>query len=542
MVQTINGQQDISIKISALTVGNMPANINLFKRFEVVVFTTSEQNGLRYRRYHINTVTNELHVPSQDLSRLAQGLIKVHIYASIPTDNYEDGTADFERVYNTNYYLKNGVIDLNPDAGGGESVNLSDFWTKYQVQSAITKSQEDLKTWFAQNSGQTVDLSDYYTKDFIDDKVSGLGQRISLNSLELSGYGSRLGQLVNDFNTYKSEAYDILTAYINEHFGYDGDGNLIDLSNYYTKSETDTIIDGKYRSLEGWCSGLESRLSEQYNRISDFDSRISSLESNTGNCACDMSGYYTKEEVQGLIDRAIQGILSGNTSGNTSGETSGSTSGNTSGSTDTSGSTSGSTSGETSGSTSGSTSGETSGSTSGNTSGSTSADTQSYNVMATYRGNVWNHSEVINSTKIDTVKSMTVNGVKLDTPQVFVNNIPNWDYSEGSINGVLFEFKDSEIPEFAFYGSNVPILSITAYDGITRVGANAFFAKHDLTHVHLPSTLQSIYHNAFEGCTGINDMSFNGKMSKFASMLDSRNAGLTAGTQVRCTDGVYTIQ
>ena len=130
MVQTINGQSDISIKISVLTAANKPANVNLFNRFEVVVFTTNESVGLTYGRYNYNTVTNELHVPSQDLQKLAQGLIKAHVYVSIPTDNYEDGTADFDNVYNTNYYLKNSVIDLNPDAGGGMTVNLADYWTK----------------------------------------------------------------------------------------------------------------------------------------------------------------------------------------------------------------------------------------------------------------------------------------------------------------------------------------------------------------------------------------------------------------------------
>lgn len=172
----------------------------------------------------------------------------------------------------SNYYNKqeaetmvDNKIDAIPD------VDLSDYYTKTQTDTAIDNKIDAIPE---------TDLSNYYNKGEVDDLIENIpsSESVAVN---------------NDYNTSTTETYSC--SYINNLSAGEG----VDLSNYYTKTETDTAIDNKISAIP------KTDLSNYYNKSETedlVDNKISAIPET------DLTNYYNKTETENLVNSSIEAI------------------------------------------------------------------------------------------------------------------------------------------------------------------------------------------------------------------------------------------
>ena len=138
---------------------------------------------------------------------------------------------------------------------------------------------DELKAYIDSISNGDIDLSDYVTKEELQAKLDALDINI-----DLSSYATK-EELTNAINSIDLSAYALkteipsldgyaTTEYVDNAIANVPSGGNVDLSNYYTKAETNALIP----SLEGYAT-------EEY-----VSTAINSIP------ATDLSNYYTKSE------------------------------------------------------------------------------------------------------------------------------------------------------------------------------------------------------------------------------------------------------
>ncbi len=104
---------------------------------------------------------------------------------------------------------------------------------------------------------------------------------------------------VNDVSVTRDNIQELLSVLFASNEG--GGGGEVDLSNYYTKSETDSKVSGKVDKVEGKQLSTEDYTTEEKAKLASLenydDSEIRNLIDNT----------YTKSEVDAKIDEAVAG-------------------------------------------------------------------------------------------------------------------------------------------------------------------------------------------------------------------------------------------
>lgn len=207
----------------------------------------------------------------------------------------------------TNYYTKSEVDGLIPDTSGfalkteipsvptnvSSFTNDAEYTNKTYVDNAIAQAV----------TGGQVDLSNYYTKSETDAAIEAAAP-------DLSGYA--LKSEIPDTTGLASEQYvqnqiaaipetdlsDYATiSYVNTEIAKVVTSSEVDLSNYYTKNETNAAIQAAKPDLSGYA--LKSEIpdttglaTEQY--VNDAVANIDIPE-------VDLTNYYTKSEVDAKI-------------------------------------------------------------------------------------------------------------------------------------------------------------------------------------------------------------------------------------------------
>lgn len=136
----------------------------------------------------------------------------------------------------SNFYTKNEIDEMLEDIeiSGGCNCDLDDYATKDEVTAGLaTKLDASAYT--------PTDLSDYYTKEQVDASLSGKADVSDIPSL--SGYATE--QWVEN-KGYLTQHQPIKTinniSLVGEGNIEIGTGGTIDLSDYYTKSETNNVV------------------------------------------------------------------------------------------------------------------------------------------------------------------------------------------------------------------------------------------------------------------------------------------------------------
>lgn len=187
----------------------------------------------------------------------ASGSIDLSIYAKKTDLSAYQTKLTFDTTptaYSTNPVTSGGVksyVDSAISAAGGKTVDLSNYYTKSQVDTAIAN---------AGVSGGTVDLSAYVEKTDYQEEVASLQDSIN----------TKQDKLTFDSTPTAGSSNPVTSAGIKAAI----DANTVDLSNYYTKTQVDSAI----ASASG---------------------------------SADLSNYYTKAQVDTAIANAISAITDG---------------------------------------------------------------------------------------------------------------------------------------------------------------------------------------------------------------------------------------
>lgn len=217
----------------------------------------------------------------------------------------------------SNYYTKEQTNDKIAQAIVGGDVALDDYAKKAYVDEAI-----------ANIDIPEVDLTNYATKEEIPTKTSQLTNDSNFltehqsleNYAKKSEIPTKTSQLSND-SSYASEEY--VAQKIAEAELAEGD---VDLSAYYTKSETDAQIKKAQPDLSGYALKTEipstaGLATEKY--VNDAVSNVKVdltgyateeyvgqkiAEAQLGEGEVDLSGYYTKTETDAAIKKAVDAI------------------------------------------------------------------------------------------------------------------------------------------------------------------------------------------------------------------------------------------
>ena len=203
---------------------------------------------------------------------------------------------------------------------GDIDVDLSDYYTKEQIdgKNFVTNGDLVMKGYATKEEVQTevskIDLTDYYKKGESDSKYQPKGSYLTsipseyVTESELAGKGyatqgyvdrveaqlsTKQPQLVSGTNIKTINGESILGSGNIEIKG--GSGSDVDLSDYYTKSQSDS----KYQPKGSYLTSIPSEYvteTELENRLKDIDVKV------------DLTNYYTKDQVDAMVG-AVNQIL-----------------------------------------------------------------------------------------------------------------------------------------------------------------------------------------------------------------------------------------
>ena len=257
----------------------------------------------------VSELVNDVHYATQDwvTEQIAEsaeaGVDLTNYYTKSEVDQkIADISINDVSVDLTNYYTKPEVDELIPDTSGFITVSaLTDYATKADLSTAIA------------GIDVSVDLSDYYNKSEIDTKLDELV--IGDASVDLSNYytKSQVDQKIsNDTSLFITRA-DLSTA-------IDGIDVSVDLTNYYTKSEVDELIP----DTSGFLTGNDVSTFITVNALSDYATKtdistfVTATDLSTAiagiDASVDLSNYYTKDDVDQIVEDLVLGDVSINLS------------------------------------------------------------------------------------------------------------------------------------------------------------------------------------------------------------------------------------
>lgn len=225
-------------------------------------------------------------INSTDLSKMKDGVLFFNISYSVADESYSDGLFNNVIAGNTNYY-----INLNN--------STDDYYTKEEIDQKLDEIV----------AGGEIDLSNYYKKSEVDNLLNN-----KANKSELTG---KQDTLISGTNIKTINNQSIL-----------GGGNIdiqastgeTDLSNYYTKEETDSTfatvsqVENKVNKVEGKSLISDAEIARLSTLTNYDDSTIkgeiatlnsSKLDAETYNS--DKTNFATKTELNSKQNTLISG-------------------------------------------------------------------------------------------------------------------------------------------------------------------------------------------------------------------------------------------
>ena len=249
-----------------------------------------------------------------------------------------------------NYYTKSEIDEIIDDISvSGEGItlqeaqdlideNLTDYYTKDETDGLLSNKLDA-------SAYTPCDLSDYYNKSEVDNKLSD-----KANTSDLSALSGTVGQLSSDLankadkseipslSGYATEQWVEDKGYLTEHqhlktinnISLVGDGDIqigtggtTDLSNYYTKGETNNLLDDKLDASAYTPTDLSNYATKQWvedkhyltehQSLADYynKSEVNSLLGDKLDASAytptDLSQYWTSAQTQSAITQSVSG-------------------------------------------------------------------------------------------------------------------------------------------------------------------------------------------------------------------------------------------
>lgn len=276
---------------------------NIGEKFIIKFYTTSKSVAIK--KTELDIVDGVIKLNWSELATIGRGVLQYELNNITEDADYDDGIYDSTYTGTTNYYIMSDIsIDEDEEntpiteviAVIKNDINSleSDKQDKLTAGENITIENNVISATF---EGEDIDLSNYYNKSEIDNMEQVVAA--SLNDLN-----TRLGTKANTSDVYtKSEVDQAIDEAIA--------GGVADLTNYYTKSESDakyatrTVVNeeiaARITAIREVNTTLESKADKS--EIPTVPTNVSAFTNDAGYLTQhqSLSNYYTKSEINTMV-------------------------------------------------------------------------------------------------------------------------------------------------------------------------------------------------------------------------------------------------
>lgn len=276
---------------------------NIGEKFIIKFYTTSKSVAIK--KTDLDIVDGVIKLNWSELATIGRGVLQYELNNITEDADYDDGIYDSTYTGTTEYYIMSDIsIDEDDEdtpiteviADMKNDINSleSDKQDKLTAGENITIENNVISATF---EGEDIDLSNYYNKSEIDNMEQVVAA--SLNDLN-----TRLGTKANTSDVYtKSEVDQAIDEAIA--------GGVADLTNYYTKSESDakyatqTVVNdeiaARITAIREVNTTLESKADKS--EIPTVPTNVSAFTNDAGYLTQhqSLSNYYTKSEIDTMV-------------------------------------------------------------------------------------------------------------------------------------------------------------------------------------------------------------------------------------------------
>lgn len=276
---------------------------NIGEKFIIKFYTTSKSVAIV--KTDMDIVDGVIKLNWSELATIGRGVLQYELNNITEDADYDDGIYDSTYTGTTEYYI---MSDISIDEDD-EDTPITEVIAviKNDINSLDTAKQDKLTAGenitidnnviSATFEGEDIDLSNYYNKSEIDNMEQVVAA--SLNDLN-----TRLGTKANTSDVYtKSEVDQAIDEAIA--------GGVADLTNYYTKSESDakyatqTVVNeeitARITAIREVNTTLESKADKS--DIPTVPTNVSAFTNDAGYLTQhqSLSNYYTKTEIDNMV-------------------------------------------------------------------------------------------------------------------------------------------------------------------------------------------------------------------------------------------------
>lgn len=276
---------------------------NIGEKFIIKFYTTSKSVAIK--KTDLDIVDGVIKLNWSELATIGRGVLQYELNNITEDADYDDGIYDSTYTGTTEYYIMSDISIDEDDEDTPITEVIADI--KNDINSLDTAKQDKLTAGenitiennviSATFDGDDIDLSNYYNKSEIDNMEQVVAA--SLNDLN-----TRLGTKANTSDVYtKSEVDQAIDEVIA--------GGVADLTNYYTKSESDakyatqTVINeeiaARITAIREVNTTVESKADKS--EIPTVPTNVSAFTNDAGYLTQhqSLSNYYTKSEIDTMV-------------------------------------------------------------------------------------------------------------------------------------------------------------------------------------------------------------------------------------------------
>lgn len=309
---------------------------NIGEKFIIKFYTTSK--SLFIEKTDMDIVDGVIKLNWSDLATIGRGVLQYELNNITEDADYDDGIYDSTYTGTTNYYIMSD-ISIDEDE---ENTQITEVIAviKNDINSLDTAKQDKLTAGenitiennviSATFDGEDIDLSNYYNKSEIDNmeqvvasNINDLNSRISAKpdasdvytKSEIEQMEQVVAASLNDLNTRlgtKANTSDVYTkSEVDQAIDEAIAGGVADLTNYYTKSESDakyatqTVVNeeiaARITAIREVNTTLESKADKS--EIPTVPTNVSAFTNDAGYLTQhqSLSNYYTKTEIDNMV-------------------------------------------------------------------------------------------------------------------------------------------------------------------------------------------------------------------------------------------------
>lgn len=309
---------------------------NLGERFVLKFYTTAK--SLFIEKTDMDIVDGVIKLNWSELATIGRGVLQYELNNITEDADYDDGIYDSTYTGTTNYYI---MSDISIDEDD-EDTPITEVIAviKNDINSLESSKQDKLTAGenitiennviSATFEGEDIDLSNYYNKSEIDNmeqvvasSINDLNSRINAKpdasdvytKSEIEQMEQVVAASLNDLNTRlgtKANTSDIYTkSEVDQAIDEAIAGGVADLTNYYTKSESDakyttqTVVNeeiaARITAIREVNTTLESKADKS--EIPTVPTNVSAFTNDAGYLTQhqSLSNYYTKSEIDTMV-------------------------------------------------------------------------------------------------------------------------------------------------------------------------------------------------------------------------------------------------